>query len=268
MGNVLLPSSAGNYYLIAQVMQNGALYSAPSASISAVQVVAPAVSAAFVGYAGNRALPASALGSSLLKGLIAKIQNAAGVTFTGTVAVQLYASTTPQVVAGQAPLAAVIRRVTFAAGRTVSLPLGNVTLPTAAGSYYLVAVATLSGNSSTAAVASTTTIAVSAAFTDVSIVKFPAPRVNANHHEATVELVLSNSGNIAAIGPATVTFTDPSGTVLGNPELHLQLLAGRAETVRLFIRHSLIDDATKTLTAVLNFEGELASATSAGPPGT
>jgi hypothetical protein len=176
--------------------------------------------------------PASALGGSTLKAVTLSIVDNTSVAISGDVAIDLFASLSPSL-QGAIPLTGLFKNGYFRPGAVKSVRFARVTLPSAAGTYYLVAQASLNDGIASLPVVSSGSIAVAMPFVDIASTGFSAPAAKGDGTIAGAVLVLQNNGNISAAGVATVSFSDANADVFAPLPLKLNLKAGLARTYKI-----------------------------------
>ncbi|MDB5333438.1 MAG: Alkaline phosphatase [Phycisphaerales bacterium] len=208
-GNPVAAGSIGSFTLAASPTQ------APPTDPNPPAFVAPSGDLTLGAPTGK--LTTAVVGGSKFKNTISiPVTNTSGKLITGNVVVTLYSSSTQFVDGTSVALVSAKKKVTkLKNGKGFVLKVKNFTFPSVAGTYFLVAAATVSGaadsnNSSTGA------ISVAAPFVDVNnlnVKKIPVSLIAGK--TATVSFTLRNDGNVTATGTSVATVS-VSGPANGN----------------------------------------------------
>jgi hypothetical protein len=203
-------------------------------------------------------------------GVSVTVVNTSGQTKTGTVVVTLHSSATQIVDSSASTLTSTVHKIkNFKAGKSFVVHFKPFKFPSTAGAYYLVADATLNGVADSYDGATGTTIAVAAPFVDVGVNSVtPAKAVLVAGKKNTVFANITNLGNVAFNGPATVSvYASASGvldgtqTLIGTAPLNLHIKA--SQTKKVPVNYTLTTaptSGTYKLVLVFNVPGDTNSA--------
>lgn len=180
-------------------------------------------------------ISASAVGGSLVRGASVGISDPGAQDLSGTVNLAVYAWTPSNGTALGSALTIVSRKVHLRPGRSMSIHLTAFHLPSAAGTYYLVAGAALGVTAGNSAAIGPVTVA--GPFVDLAGRATGAPTLSGNR--STVSFTLANNGNVPAKGNATADLyvsatptLDNSAILVASVPMRVSLQPGRSRAQR------------------------------------